>query len=66
MNMEYQILRYYFAFFGLYACKLQRRKRFLWWDYWVTVSDDKSGGMISEWVEHYKCPVIETEDKNER
>ena len=57
---EYRILKYYFAFFGRNAYKLQKREKFLWWKWWYTITEDKLGVNYNKWREKFDCPIIDS------
>ena len=59
---EYRILAYYGTFFGQTAYKLQRRSRFLFWEYWETIRDDRLGMVYRSWVDHYRCEIVNSEE----
>ncbi len=56
---QYRILRYYNTFFAHHGYKLQRRAKFLWWEWWETIQEDSLGINGYEWKKHYDCEIEE-------
>jgi hypothetical protein len=55
---EYRILEYYFTFFGHNAYRLQKRVKFLRWEWWHTVAKDKLGATYHKWQKEFDCPIV--------
>lgn len=57
---EYRILEYYHTFLGHDAYKLQKKVRFLWWEWWSTVAEDRLGAIYHRWMKKFDCPIVDS------
>lgn len=55
----YRVVKYYENFFSHYGYRLEKKFRFLWWEYWGLIELDGLGVSGQNWAKYYNCEIVE-------